>query len=170
MAHWRRQWQRWAQPVLAIGLLLQFILAWSPQVHKTLNIFNSTEFVPAAPMKTAGDNLIAHIASIDGPVFVMMHPPYALMAGKEPSVHIQSLYHARWRARDPLPADLVARIQNHYYAAIISDESPFFETEPALLNLLETYYERTELPPSESPRTLSGPIVRPKIIYTPKAP
>jgi hypothetical protein len=109
IVQWRAQWQRRAQPVLIIGLLLQFILAWSPQVHKALNIFNSTEFIPTAAMKTAGDSLIAHIAAIDGPVFVMMHPPYALMAGKEPSVHIQSLYHARWRARDPLPPFFVFR-------------------------------------------------------------
>ncbi len=170
MAHWPGRRQRWTQPALLLGLLLQFILTWSPQVHLALGIHNSTEFIPTAAMKTAGDNLIAHIAAIDGPVFVMMHPPYALMAGKEPGVHIQSLYHARWRARDPLPADLVARIRNHYYAAIISDESTFFEDEPALLNLLETYYTRADLPPATSPPTLSGPLVRPQSIYIPKAP
>ena len=68
-----------------------------------------------------------------GDVLVMMHPFYAYEAGKPPAAQIQALWHARWRGRDPLPADFVARIQNRDYSAIISDQSPYFETEPALL-------------------------------------
>lgn len=169
LAHWRPAWRRIGHLVLPAIILLQFILTWSPTVHTYLQIGNSIQFVPTADMWSSGDRLIERIAAVDGPVFVMMHPPYALMAGKEPSVHIQSLWHARFRGRDPLPADLVSRFENHYYAAIISNESEYFETDPALVTLLNTYYTPAEqLPPSESPSTLSGPISRPQLVYVPK--
>ena len=171
MSRWSPAKQQWGALGLPIAMLLQFTLTWSPTVHNLLNIYNSTQFIPAATMRAAGDSLIARIAEVDGPVFVMMHPPYALMAGKEPSVHIQSLYHARWRAREPLPPDLVTRIENQYYALIISDESEFFEDEPALRALLESQYVLVEtLSPADSPSTLSGPITYPMAFYAPRSP
>jgi hypothetical protein len=169
ISQWRDNWQRWGYTALLAAMLLQFVLTWSPAVHRYLQIFNSTQFVPTTAMRASGDRLIERIAAVDGPVFVMMHPPYALMADKEPSVHIQSLWHARFRARDPLPADLVDRIESHYYAMIISNESADFEQEPALVALLNTYYTPVEtLSPAESPPTLSGPFSWPQVIYVPK--
>jgi hypothetical protein len=102
---------------------------------------------------------------VDGPVLVMMHPYYALLAGKEPGAHIASLWHARYRGRDPLPADLVAKIEEREYAAIVSDGSPFFESEPALLALIEAHYRPEPLPAAESPPTLTGLAVRPRTLY-----
>ncbi|MCI0396761.1 MAG: glycosyltransferase family 39 protein [Chloroflexi bacterium] len=169
MAHWRESWRRPGSAVLPAVVILQFLLAWSPAVHYRLQIASSSEFVPTAAMWASGDRLIERIAGVDGPVFVMMHPPYALMAGKAPSVHIQSLWHARFRGRDPLPADLVSRIENHYYAMIISDGSMDFETDPALVALLDRYYTLLGLlPPTEGPPTLSGPIYRPQFVYVPR--
>lgn len=169
ITHWRDGWRRWDQLALLGAILVQFFLISSPQVHGYLQIGNSTIFVPTPAMRESGDRLIERIAEVDGPVFVMMHPPYALMAGKEPSVHIQSLWHARFRARDPLPADFVSRIENQYYTMIISNQSNNFENEPALLALLEMYYTPLEtLPANQSPPTLSGPLIRPRLIYVPK--
>jgi hypothetical protein len=169
MGQWRANWQRWGYTALLFAMLLQFALTWSPAAHRYLQIFNSTQFVPTAAMRASGDRLIERIAAVDGPVFVMMHPPYALMAGKEPSVHIQSLWHARFRARDPLPADLVDRIESQYYAMIISNGSGDFEQEPALVALINTYYTPVEmLSPADSPPTLSGPFSWPQVIYVPK--
>jgi hypothetical protein len=100
----------------------------------------------------------------------MMHPYYAWLAGKEPSVDIQMLWHARLRGKKPLPNDFVYRIQNHFYSAIISDESTF-ETQPDIYNLLITYYVQTEiLNSSEVPITITGVIVRPKLLYHPRVP
>ncbi|MGH2537090.1 MAG: hypothetical protein ACRDHL_06830 [Candidatus Promineifilaceae bacterium] len=158
-----------AYSALLLGLSLQFGLSWSPAIHRAFQIHNATQFVPTAEMRAGGDRLIERIAAVEGPVFVMMHPPYALMAGKEPSVHIQSLWHARYRGRDRLPADLVARIESQYYALIISNVSPHFESEPALVKLLETHYRQAEvLPPSVGPPTLSGLISRPQVLYVPR--
>ena len=120
-------------------------------------------------MRASGDRLVARLAAMPGDVLVMMHPFYAYKAGKPPAAQIQALWHARWRGRDPLPADFVARIQNRDYSAIISDQSPYFETEPALLALIDANYVLSEtLDIQNSPPTMSGLIVRPRVIYVPR--
>ena len=120
-------------------------------------------------MEAAGQRLIDRLAATDGDVLVMMHPYYAILAGKTASAQISALWHARHRGQDPLPPDFVAHIQNQDYALIVSDESEFFETEPALVSLIDTYYRRAEdLPPDLSPPTLSGVIVRPRVVYVPR--
>jgi hypothetical protein len=80
------------------------------------------------------------------------------------------LWHARLRGEEPLPGDFVSRIRNHYYSAIISDESTF-ETQPDVLKLIATYYVPAEtLNLAEAPPTLNGVVVRPKLIYRPRQP
>ncbi|HJQ13183.1 MAG TPA: glycosyltransferase family 39 protein, partial [Anaerolineales bacterium] len=111
-------WRNW----VAISLiLLQF---W-------LGRYDPKRFIPTSSMRKSGDDLIQQIGSLSGPIFVMMHPYYTLMAGKEPSSQMATIWYVRHRGELPLPNDFVRRIQNHYYSAIISDES-FFETQPDL--------------------------------------
>jgi len=87
-----------------------------------------------------------------------------------PAVDIQMLWHARLRGEEPLPEDFVARIRDHYYFEIISDES-FFETQPDLHKLITTYYTQSEtLTPDQAPPTMTGVVVRPKVIYLPSRP
>jgi hypothetical protein len=150
-------WQNW---VVAILMLVQFALGrYSPQ-----------RSIPNALMKQGGDRLIQQITSMQDPVLVMMHPYYALMAGKEPSTQIATLWYVRHRGEKALPDDFVKRIQSHYYSAIISDES-IFETQPDIHKLLTAYYLQTEtINLNESPSTMTGVLVRPKIIYYPKQP
>jgi hypothetical protein len=160
---WRDNWQIPVRSGLLIIIIVQFVLT-------SLMPKYPFEFIPTSSMKSAGDRLIQHIASIQGPVLVLMHPYYALLAGKEPAVHIQMLWHARQRGEEPLPNDFVNRIQNHYYSAILSDESSF-EKQPDLRELITTYYIQTEtLSPNQAPPTMTGVVVRPKAIYLPKQP
>ena len=156
---WREQVKVRARSGLFTLILIQFVLtSWIPKYP--------FGFIPTPSMKSAGDRLIQHIASVQGPVLVLMHPYYALLAGKEPGADIQMLWHARQRGEEPLPADFVTRIKDHYYAEIISDESNPFETEPDLTALLMSYYiPAGEIPSSESPSTIIGVIVRPRVIY-----
>ena len=104
------------------------------------------------------------------PVLVMMHPYYALLAGKIPSTQIATLWYVRHRGEKTLPDDFVDRIKSHYYSAIISDESTF-ETQSDLQKLIDIYYVQTQvLDLSRAPSTMTGVIVRPKVIYRPKQP
>ncbi len=146
------------------AILVQFGLVTFP-----LNAGLPSQFLPTAEMRAAGDALLARVAAEPGDVWLLLHPSYAVRVGKRPYVHLQSLWHARYRGADPLPADLVALIEQQQFAQIISDESDFFETEPAFLALLLAYYEAEKtLPPEQAPSTLSGPIVRPLTVYIPR--
>src|SRR5690348_13569557 len=72
------------------------------------------------------------------------------------SLRIATLWYVRHRGDLPLPNDFVERIQDHYYSAIISDES-FFETQPDLQQLLTTYYIPTKtLSSGQAPPTITG--------------
>lgn len=163
---WPSQRQNWARLILGLVLLLQFGL-----IVFNAAPYSPTQFRPTAEMRVAGDRLIEEIASTQGKVLVMLHPYYVLMAGKEPGVHVQTLWHARGRGREPLPADFVTRIENQEFALIISDESEYFETEPALVTLLEANYIKTEgFTGTDAPPTLSGVIVKPVSRYVPRFP
>jgi 4-amino-4-deoxy-L-arabinose transferase-like glycosyltransferase len=148
-------WQNW---IVVILILIQFVLGrYSPHRH-----------IPTSFMKQSGDRLVQTIAASKGQVLVAMHPYYTILAGKEPSTQIATLWYVRHRGELPLPDDFVNRIQNHYYSVIISDESSF-ETEPDLQKLITTYYVQAEtLSLSEAPTTLTGVIVSPKVVYHPK--
>ena len=150
-------WRNW---IVASLILVQFFLGrYSPQ-----------RYIPSPFMKQSGDRLVQEISASDGPVFVMMHPYYEVLAGKEPSTQIATLWYVRHRGELPLPDDFVNRIQSHYYSEIISDESSF-ETPSDLQKLITRYYIEDEvLNLSEAPTTLTGVIVHPKVIYRPKHP
>ena len=151
---------RWAPWVLAGAIVLQF----------GLGVYNPLRYMPTAQMRQAGDNLVRRIAAVPGPVLVMMHPYYALLAGKEPSTQIATLWYVRDRGALPIPADFEARLETHYYAAIITDQSDF-EIEPAMQNLLSSNYAQSAaLDATQAPATLVGVVVRPQLLYLPRAP
>jgi hypothetical protein len=144
--------------LVAAAIVIQFILG----------AYNPLRFIPTSEMRQGGDRLIERIKSINGEVFVMMHPYYALLAGKRPSAQIAVVWYARERGSSPLPQDLVDRFQRRYYAAIISDET-LFELDPPLRQLVEANYMRQEdLTMLDVPPTLTGMFARPTVVYVPK--
>jgi 4-amino-4-deoxy-L-arabinose transferase-like glycosyltransferase len=159
---WGQGWRAPARGGLFVLIIAQFVLT-------SLSPKYPSRFIPTSSMKSAGDRLVQHIASVQGPVLVLMHPYYAWLAGKEPAVDIQMLWHARLRGAEPLPEDFVARIREHYYSEIISDESNPFESEAEFAALLKSYYSPArQIPPGESPWTITGVIVHPQKIYLPR--
>ncbi|MEW5961029.1 MAG: hypothetical protein AB1801_25155 [Chloroflexota bacterium] len=161
LGEWRRQPDlrpQWSAGLIALLVLAQF----------TLGVYNPLRYIPTPVMRQSGERLIAKIAATNGEVLVLMHPYYACLAGKTPSLQLAALWHARERGVRPLPPDILARLESHYYAAIISDES-LFETDPAWQELLNRYYTPIQtLPPELSPPTTTGMLVRPKIVYAPR--
>ena len=153
---WRVTW--------VVAMLVQFGLVTFP-----LNAGLPPQFLPLAEMRAAGDALLERVVAEPGEVWLLMHPSVAVRAGKRPYAHLQSLWHARQRGANPLPPDLVLLIEQQQFAQIISDESDFFETEPAFLELLLAHYEAVAtVPPDQSPPTLNEPVIRPLTIYVPK--
>lgn len=151
------------KPGWRIGLVSLLILS-----QFALGVYNPFRYRPTPAMSASGDRLIDRIAAEDGEVLVLMHPYYAWLAGKQPAAQIAAMWYTRERGMMSLPADFAARLESHYYAAIISDNS-LFETEPELQQLLDTYYTPAEiLGPAEAPPTDTGMVVRPEVIYRPK--
>ncbi|MEK7275781.1 MAG: hypothetical protein AAB427_00390, partial [Chloroflexota bacterium] len=153
-ALWRLR--KFSQSIIAAVVLVQF----------ALGAYNPLRYIPTAEMRQSGDRLIERIKSVDGEVLVLMHPYYAWLGGKVPSAQIATIWYIYQWQGVPLPDDFVARIENQYYAAIISDES-LFETEPAIRNLIAAHYRAEPLPADESPTTTTGLPVRPMVIYFP---
>lgn len=166
-AEWRPATELQARLIrlgLTVGLVGQFgLTVWNP-----MRGYMPAQFRPNPAMRAQGDALINRLRQVDGDVWVMLHPYYAWLAGKTPAVHIQSLWHARERGTQPLPVDLVARLENQTYALIVSDDSQYFERDPALQALLAAnYVEAGRLTRAEAPFTLSGVRTRPLILYVP---
>ncbi len=150
--------KRWGEIAVSALALAQF----------ALGLYNPIRFIPTEAMRAAGDRLVARLAAVDGEVLVLLHPYYAVRAGKQPSAHIAALWHARWRGRDPLPPDFAQRIAQRHYAVIVSDES-LFEVDPPLLELLEANYARGDaLTDADAPPTLTGMLAQPRVVYVPK--
>ncbi len=134
-----------------------------------LSAYNPLRYIPTPTVRESGDRLVKRIAATNGEVLVMMHPYYAMMAGKQPSAQIAALWYGRARGTSPLPDDFVKRIRDHYYSMIISDESLFEIEDAELQNLLNSYYVKTMMiDESESPPAPVGMLVRPMAIYEPK--
>jgi hypothetical protein len=148
--------------VVAALVLLQF----------ALGAYNPLRYIPTQAMRSSGDHFIETIAATEGEVLVLMHPYYAVLAGKTPSAQIAALWHARQRGTLPLPPDFVSRLEKQRYSAIISDET-IFETDPALQALLNRTYRKSEFTNLRiydtelAPATTTGMIVQPQIIYRP---
>lgn len=149
---------RWATGALAFAILAQF----------ALGAYNPLRYIPTPEMRAAGDRLIARLRAVDGEVLVLMHPYYAVLAGKSPSAQIIHFWYFYKDRGLPLPADFVERIETQHYAVIVSDES-LFETEPAFRSLIDAHYQPAErLSEADSPPTTTGLTARPQLILTPR--
>jgi hypothetical protein len=138
-------------------------------IQFALGAYNPLRYIPTPAMRESGDRLVKRIAATNGEVLVMMHPYYALLAGKQPSAQVAVLWYGRARGTAPLPDDFVKRIQSHYYSMIISDETLFEIEDAGLQNLLNSYYAKTTIiDESESPPAPVGMLVRPMAIYEPR--
>jgi hypothetical protein len=134
-----------------------------------IGTYNPLSEIPTAAMQQSGDRLIQRIAQAQGPVLVLEHPSYALMAGKAPGVALTMLWHARKQGLTPLPADLTQRIQGKYYSAIFADDGEYPEVEAEVKTLVgETYTLGTLLTERDAPPTLTGLVVRPAQEYVAK--
>jgi len=151
-------------PLPVARVLLCLAILW----QLALGIYNPLSEVPRSDMRESGQRLIERIRQTPGPVLVLEHPFYALLAGKEPGVALTALWHARLRGAAPLPADLVERIRNHYYALVITDDGEYPEVTAASDALLNTSYQ-LEQPQcaSDGPPTLNGVNVQPRFNYYP---
>ena len=151
-------------PALAASLLCLAVL-W----QLAAGIYNPLSEIPRGGMRESGQRLVERIREAGGPVLVLEHPLYALLAGKTPGVSLTALWHARLHGRLSLPPDLVDRVRNRYYALVVTDDGEYPEVSVATDTLLNASYALQTLQPADDgPPTLSGLVVRPHYFYLPE--
>lgn len=167
LREWSAALDAFSEAPVTIGTV-ELMVALSILFQFSVGAYNPLRYVPNSEMVASGNRLIQRIKAIEGNVNVMMHPYYALRAGKQPSAQFANVWYAYKRGGMPMPGDLVARLNSKYYAALVSDDS-VFESDPAIVALIDANYTRGEiLEPSESPPTVTGLVLRPTFVYHPK--
>src|SRR6185436_20001562 len=89
-----------ATSLLTAAILLQFAFTLVNPVRLLTGLDLPIYFWPSTAMRASSDRFIGRLAAVDGPVLVLMHPYYAMLAGKEASTQISSLWHARYRGQE----------------------------------------------------------------------
>jgi hypothetical protein len=148
---------------LAVALGAQMLLArWSP-----------APLVPAAADRAAGDALIARLRQIPGEVFMPSHPWYPHLAGKPTFTHRMGIMDVSYNpppsaGKKPLRpeakqvAGLHEALRTGRFEAVVLDD----RYEPWELPGLDDAYVADELlPPTASPRVVSGAHTVPKTIW-----
>jgi len=151
----------WLRALVMLILLLQFYRFG----------YNPLNQMPSRADYRAGDMLISKIASFPGPVLVVSHPFYPVMAGKKMNMQDMAMRDLL-DSGHPIPEDLSNKIQHGYYSAVILDEfDDGYEKRHPLRPLIEeAYYLAEELfaPGDNSFYPITGYGARPNYLYLPK--
>ncbi|MGQ0743540.1 MAG: hypothetical protein ACT4OS_04225 [Acidimicrobiales bacterium] len=88
-------------------------------------LYDPTPQIPDAADRAAGNRLVAELADIDGPVLVVSHPWYAVMAGKPAFAHGAALGDLL-RGDNPAESDrvrtfLAEAVRNQRFSAVVFD-------------------------------------------------
>ena len=153
------------------------VAALSIAVNLGLADWRPSLFVPSAADRTAGDALVARLASVPGEVFVPSHPWYAVLAGKRPFVHRMSVMEMTSWQRDtrrrrllPARAHEIAGLREALSAGrfdlVVLDDR---WNEWEFPTLTTGYRLEGELADRDSPRVVSGRSTRPRRVYVPAA-
>ena len=134
-----------------------------------LGLYSPASEMPTLAMQQSGERLIAALRQAPGPVLVVEHPYYALLAGKAPGVALTALWHAGGRGSTLLPADLRQRFRDRYYSMIVGDEGTYLEVEALMAEAWrDTYAPAQALGALDAPPTLDGLVVQPRYLFMPK--
>lgn len=77
------------------GLLLFALQLW------LLPVPDAGQLVPSAADRAAGQQVVEHVRAVDGPVLVVNHPTFAILAGKRPYTHQMAMIDVFESESDP---------------------------------------------------------------------
>jgi hypothetical protein len=130
-----------------------------------LQLYDPAPHLPTARDRRAGEALIGLLHTFDGPVALPYHPYYAHLAGKQPGFNHMGVKDVT-AAGYPFPPEIVQRLRQRYYAAIVLDYPPSYYYGFALGG----YKIERRLAPDLSPRTFTGAPIRPTFLLVPRRP
>ncbi|MCP4808150.1 MAG: hypothetical protein GY913_31160 [Proteobacteria bacterium] len=149
--------ERWQHP--GVMLPVAAVLCW--QIWD--NRWDPAKTMPTAEDAEAGQVVIDRIAEIEGPVFAPHFPWYPVLAGKEPSVPLISLWDIDHKGGPYKPQARSVRkaLAEQRWAAVITPDKK-------LRHGLEEYYESSERFSGRAMLTRTGYRVKPTTIWVPK--
>ena len=114
--------------------------------------WDTEQLIPTQEVREAGDQLIAQLESIDGPIFSPHAPWYPVLAGKPPSAHLIAIWDIKHKGGPLAPA--IRHIQNAMrdkkFAAVL------------LANKKEDYGRKKNYPKSRRIRYADSGVFYPK--------
>ena len=153
-----------------------------------LQLYNPKPLVPAPGDEKRGAEFIAMVKSMPGEVYIPYHTLYGYMAGKKLIFDGGAYWAYQILAKEPFrPADLIEKIKNKYFSAIIIDDKGYLNAKgerivvdnvKMLLTandelstvVAENYTLAKRIPYSSDRefRTVTGFQTRPELILEPK--
>ncbi len=124
------------------------------------------QYMPAERDVVAGDRLIAHLAALDGDVWMPSHPWYLVLAGKQPHVHRMGIKDVTVR-QTRVVNGLDEALAKHRFSAIVMDDRDLFIELPLIG---ATYRPALKIPGDERPHVFTGAQVVPDTIWIPRMP
>ena len=136
----------WLQKFVMAGKVTSYrrclnLLAMALLCIQLMNLFyQPSHWVPLGESVAKGNQLLQRLRAAPGPVFVHLHPVYAWLAGKKPSLTAANVwaYNLGGQPRYE-PLDLFEKISNRYFSVIVLDDMSI-AWNGEILGLIEKNY------------------------------
>ena len=159
--------ERFSLPVRSVVSVVLMVAAGYQLYHLR---YNPSDQIPTPENYRAGEQFVQYISQIPGEVYVLYHPYYAVIAGKQSFAHesaMSDILHGETpnRGKAILIQSITNAVRNRQFTAIILDgidpgDFPF--------RLKEYYSPQPELiPPQSAPMPLTGWQISPQTVYLP---
>jgi hypothetical protein len=168
------------------GSVLYGLLA----VQLALQLYDPKSVIPAPGSTEAGNRFMEMVRELPGEVYIPYHSMYAVMAGKDMIFNAGAFWGYQILSPEGfVPNDLIAKISNHHFAAIIIDDTSYYthmekryafknvdlllESDEPLSRAIERHYypaRRIDYQGEDVFRNPTGFMTRPEIVLLPKDP
>ncbi len=146
-----------------VSVALAFIAGGALTTQLLHQLYDPRPHIPNARDRQTGAKLLQLVRSFPGEVLMPYHPFYPVLVGKRPSYPQMGINDVT-RAGLPFPKDIIERVQNTFYDAIILDNPPH-ERYGFVFN---TYKLARIFSRGEMPKVVTGYRVSPTYLFVPK--
>jgi hypothetical protein len=152
-------WRAW------VGAALALLVGVALATQLLLQLYPPEKHIPTPRDRQRGAELVELLRRVKGEVLMPYHPYYPVLAGKRPSYPQMGINDVT-RAGYPFPMDILKRVADRHYGAIILDNPPHGRYDFIFGSYkLQRYFRWPEVP-----HVVTGYRVRPTYLFVPKAP
>ncbi len=137
--------------------------------------YHPATFIPSPEIQTGTQHIIETIADIDGPVWVVNHPFFARLSGKEVFFGGNAGWDIVRGGPSPISDKFIAMVEetinSQFFSAIVFDDAVAFSNHPKMIplhSIVKESYQLAQTLTSSHPIFTAGWLTQPKYIYIPK--